>query len=298
MRENSLYGINKYEVIKIGLDWCLKNKPKKPEFASKIEEIKQRMNELNEYDWKKNPEVKAEYDGLKIHLAGLEIVPEETVGMKRLKELNAEERQKAFEKYAVPRIKDAKKGNGHEGFNNHWKDMTFERWVKENLDTFLDWDMPEIMKDMPRVIEPFSSLAGWMSFRGKCVGYCELIPSHLKEEAYTDKTPEQMLHYANRLEKYAKDWEKDNAEILGQVHKYEDKLQEWRKDNDWTVTIGMDDKKKEAHQKNMKKKYGDEFTRFREVLNESGYYDYKILIDAITWLRFWAERGHGMWAWS
>jgi len=222
------------------------------------------LDDPNRYDWKKKQEAKQEYYDLKKKLSKLEICPEESVGMKRLKELSVALQRKAFEEYAVPRIKDAKEG--HKDFNDHWKDMTFERWVKETADSFLDRDMPELMKDMPRAFGPFQYLAGWMSFRGKCVGYCELIPSDLQDEAYTDMEPEQMLDYAIRLEQHAKKWEKENPELFSQSERFRDEHEGWSKENE-------------------------------SELNDSGYFDYKILREAITWLRFWAEKGHGMWAW-
>ena len=140
--------------------------------------IKARIKEFDDpdrFDLKKNQEAKEEYYNLKKKLSELEVCPEESVGMRRLKELSVTQQRKAFEEYAVPRIKDAKEGDGHKGFNDHWKDMTFERWVMDNVDAFLDWDMPKLMKDMPRTFGPFQYLAGWMSFRGKCIGYCEDI---------------------------------------------------------------------------------------------------------------------------
>ena len=255
------------------------------------------LDDPKQYDWNKNPEAEAEYGGLKVQLSGLEMCPEESVGMKRLKELPEDIQRKAFDTYIVPRIEDAKKGDGNPHYIKHWKDMTFEKWVKEDGESFFDWDMPELMKDMPRAFGPFGMVAGWMSFRGKCIGYCELIPENLRDEAYTDMEPVQMQDYANKLDEYARKWEQDNSEIFSQLEKYKDNLTEWDKDNDWTVTLGMDDAKKNAHKTMMKKKYGDEFIGFQKCLCESNYYSYKNLVDAISWLRFWAEKGHGMWAW-
>ena len=153
------------EVIKIGLDWCLKNKPIKGEYTTEIHRIKKRTAELNELDFDKHPDAKKEYDDLLKKLSELQMCPEETVGMKRLKELSEAEKKKAFEEFAVPRIEDAKTGKGHEGLNKHWRDMTFERWIKENAESFLELDMPKIMKNMPRVFGAFQAMAGWMSFR-------------------------------------------------------------------------------------------------------------------------------------
>ena len=227
------------------------------------------MNELddpNRYDLNNNQKANEEYHGLKKKLSELEICPEESAGMRRLKELGVAKQKKAFEEYAVPRIKDAKEGKGHEGFNDHWKDIKFKRWVNENAESFLDWDMPKIMKDMPRTFGPFQYLAGWMSFRGKCIGYCEIIPSDLQNEAYTDMEPEQMLDYAIRLEQYAKKWEKDNPELFSKSEKLRDMHEGWAKDHE-------------------------------SELNDARYFDYKVLKDAVAWLRFWAKKGHGMWAW-
>ena len=85
--------------------------------------------------------------------------------------------------------------------------------------------------------------------------------------------------------------------MLSQLDRFKDKLAEWSKDNDWMGMIGMDEKQQKAHAEKMKEKYGLEFIGFRSTLKDSGYYDYKILIDAIIWLRFWAEKGHAMHAW-
>jgi len=249
--------IKKLEVVRIGLDWCLKNKEKD----------------------------------------GIEICPEETVGMKRLKQLSEDGQKKAFETYAVPKIKDARKGDGPEEFISDWKNMTFERWTKEYAEAFLEEDIPEIMKDLPRTFGPFQAMAGWMSFRGKCVARCEVIPSDLREEAYRDMEADQMLDYANRLEHHATQWEKNNAELLLDAKKNNEKIKAWERENDWIIIVRMNEKQKAQHEKCMSEKYGNKFIGLLKSLNDARYWEYGIIKDAITWLRFWGERGHGMHAW-
>lgn len=284
-------------MFKIGLDWCLKDKPRKAEYVTEISRIKTRMKELDNLDFKDNPEAKKESGELNLKLSELQICPEETVGMRRLKELSLDEQKKAFEEYAVPRIRDAKAGKGHDSFNKYWKDMTFGKWLEKHANNFLEHEIPGIMKDLPRTFGPFQSLAGWMSFRGKCIGNSEMIPSNLRNEAYSDMNPEQMIEYAAHLEIFTKEWEQKHSEILSQLENYKEQLNSWNKDNDWMVLIGKNEEQMKEHKQKMKAKYGNEFIGFKEVLNDTSYGDYKILKDAITWLRFWSERGHGMWAW-
>ena len=59
----------------------------------------------------------------------------------------------------------------------------------------------------------------------------------------------------------------------------------------------MDEKKEEEFKADLKKRYGNEFFGFLATVSESNYYDYRNLCDAIMWLRFWGEKGHGMNAW-
>ena len=254
------------------------------------------MKDLDEnYDWKKNPEAETEYNVLKARLLKLEMCPEESVGMRRLKKMSDDEKRKAFEIYAVPRIKDAQKGEGHKGFIEYWKDMTFEKWATENADAFLEHDKPKEMEGLPRTFGAFQSFAGWMSFRGKCIGYCDLLTEDLQNEAYNDIEPEEMLDYARRLEAYSKQWEKDNPEIFKKIEQDKEKVAEWNKDNEGLFL--MNEEQREKHMKQMKDKYGNEFIGFRDCLKDSNYSDYEILVDAILWLRFWAEKGHSMHAW-
>lgn len=276
----------------------MNDKPKKDEDAAEIQKIRERISELDKnFDFGKNPAAKREYRELQTALSELLSSPEETVGMKRLKDLSADEQKEAFENYAKPRTDDAKKGDGNPRFVEHWKDMTFERWIEEAKDSFLEHTMPALMKDMPRAFGPFGSIAGWMSFRGKCIANCDIISDELRNESYQDMTPDQMLDYANRLEEHAKEWEQKNPELYEQVQKNKDKLKEWEKDNDWTITLGMDEAKKKEHMQKMRKKYGNEFIGLIDVLKESKHDHYDVLKDAISWLRFWGEKGHGMHAW-
>jgi hypothetical protein len=106
--------------------------------------------------------------------------------------------------------------------------------------------------------------------------------------------PEVMLGYAGELETHTKEWEKQNKELHALAKQNEDKLAEWSKDNDWTITLGMNDDQKSEHLKKMREKYGNEFIGFQNSLKDSSFYDYRNISDAITWLRFWAEKEHGI----
>jgi hypothetical protein len=82
-------------------------------------------------------------------------------------------------------------------------------------------------------------------FRGAVISNNILLNAELRNEAYMDKSPEQMMIYADKLENH--------------IQVYNE-------------------------------------TELKEM-NEDQQMSYKLIKEGIYWLRFWAEKGHGINAW-
>ena len=63
-------------------------------------------------------------------------------------------------------------------------------------------DAEKFRKELPAFGGMFASFSGIEAFRGKRIGYCECLPSDLREQAYHDMNCDAMLSYANRLAGY------------------------------------------------------------------------------------------------
>lgn len=102
--------------------------------------------------------------------------------------------------------------NGHpnKNYKSFW-DQSRKELYKEMEGGILVETIPEDMKKaLPSIGSIFSSISGVESFRGKRIQFCEhLLPTAVREAAFQDRSPEEMLAYADILETYMEDvdWE-------------------------------------------------------------------------------------------
>lgn len=118
-------------------------------------------------------------------------------------------------------------------------------------------DLSKFKEQLPALGNPFSALSGIEAFRGKRVGYCELLPEPLRNEAYEEMDPGQMLDYAGRLEQHL------------------------------PTELGFD---YEATKKKADKYYAEK-GMFADTPPDvpEGFWDICTIKEAAAWLRFWAQ---------
>ncbi len=150
-------------------------------------------------------------------------------------------------------------------------------------------------------------IAGAFSFRGKAVGYSELIGEELQNEAYGDMNPYEMSTYAKRIEDSAIESVKEQLKEAGlpadlisdapMAKDWVDGTSRTQKERaladgftfeDWAgyvkyVPDGSNDNKRVHFESNKVEDIADKLS---------------VILDASRWLRFWADLGHSMWAWS
>ena len=225
---------------------------------------------------------------------GKKITPLQTLGVKMLCDMPNAEQRKRFEIYAVPRIKAAKEGKENKEFRDKWLNMTFEKWVEDNKDRYFEGDVKErLPKELCNA--PTGFFAPPLAFRGKIIAFSEILPEELRDEAYKDMTPQEMLDYADRLEGWAEGYEANNKELLQKYKENEDKIKAYYSDTEHSFLLDEEDKEKLKEE--MLNKYGKALIDFIEELGQEKFYDYYYLRQAIAWLRFWGEKGHGLHAW-
>lgn len=279
----------------MGLDWLLKNKPKNENNIPKIRNIETRMKELKELGLK-SLEVGREYETLQKELSKFEITPEESIGMKTLGEAEPEIQKFAFEKYAMISIEKARKGIGSEMYIRRWKDMTFEKWIKENANDLLIESVPEKIRKNACIGGSHQGNFGPFSFRGNVLKNSKILPEEQTWEAFSDMTCDMMLSYAGRLELYKKKWEMNNVELMKHIKTFRTEIERFEADYHWTIVNSMDDLEYQEYDQKMIKNYDQDFIKFIGSLCETTFGDYRALEDAIKWLRFWAKTGHSMYA--
>lgn len=289
----------------MGLDWCLDTKPKpghEEEYARALEAYEKADDEV-EYN---SPEYKAReaaYDAVACS-------PPETLGVPRigidqvatdyyLKEIIPGHRQAAAEKPA-----DNK-------YRLHWE-QTNEQLLADAHGQYV----PALVDEYTNIstITAYGAvraMAGAFSFRGKVIGHSPLLSDNLQNEAYVDMSPPEMADYAGRIEAYAIEQASNQhggIELLISRLNGAPPLTVAAALREWAELIRAE---RDARAKMLG--YGEGmfggWTKpgtdgFR---NEDGL-DYTTdeelgarlltVLDGARWLRFWADLGHGMHAWS
>lgn len=171
----------------MGLDWCLVNKAKGGH-EDEARSLRQALGVLN--DGSKFTE---RLRGL-IHrrLDTVTILPCEAMQAPKLKD-GEDWQRKLAETLQEHKRREVESGKG----GNHWQKVSLEKFLDENGDKF-DCDA------CPAKSEISGIFCRPCEFRGTIIGYMDFLNS-LADEAYEDKSPEEMLDYARRLEEKRKE---------------------------------------------------------------------------------------------
>lgn len=292
----------------MGLDWCLETRVRPGHSPEEVEAAKKALDDF--YNLEDRGSRKDELEALKQKVRDVSIDPYETLGVPRIG-IDA-----AATNYLIEKIIPSHR----EAIADRKKRMAAgeDCYLDEEYERF--WTRPdkEITEDpvlhgsyLPEAIEygkstvtaygPFRAISGYFSFRGKVIGGSPLLNDELREEAYHDMNPEQMLNYAARLEKCGIKTFRQRMENLhlplgmmgipSNVRDIHFRAKE--------VGERVSKKREIAVEKaGMKGSVDAMFRQFYEPSeDEELWEELDIVLDGAAWLRFWAEKGHAMWAW-
>jgi hypothetical protein len=257
----------------MGLDWCLR-KRLDDEQSERLEGLLSTVRSAEASEEERSRARTAVKEALGNPNAKS---PLEVIGARRLW-ADEPETVEAFRRvYDSHQEAIATNGARNDRYAEHWA-RPFDELVRANEGSVLvDTIPPENMSVIARNLgNPFAAMAGYESFRGKRVQYCELLPDSVQEEASADHEPDEMLAYADRLEQYM------DPAILEQYAAAAKRLEE-------ITAPGFFEKPTAGNEK--------EYERLSEELEEVSYWDHRTIRDAAAWLRFWGNHGFAMWAW-
>lgn len=171
----------------MGLDWCLVNKAKEGH-EEEARSLRQVLNVLN--DGSKFTERLRSL--IHRHLDRVTTLPCEAV---QAPKVNDEEnwQEKLAEILEEHKRREIESGRG----DDHWRKVSLEDFLKENAGKYDCGTCPAKSEISGIFCRP-------CEFRGKIVGHMDFLDS-LADEAYEDKSPEEMLDYARRLEEKRKE---------------------------------------------------------------------------------------------
>ena len=145
-------------------------------------------------------------------------------------------------------------------------------------------------------------IGGATSFRGKIIGYSELLPEDLRNEAYGDMDPEQMADYADRIEREAiVETERRLLEAGCPTLSLDAEIaRAWGQD---VIDAATERARATGFEYEewlgwCRKGANGKRESFEYTLPEETAWALKHVLDAARWLRFWAEKGHSMYAWN
>jgi len=197
------------------------------------------------------------------------------VGAKRMRELpDFKERLEEHLKY---RQEDARKELESKGdkanmnYVNHWLGMTIEQYMEQDGDKWFCDTCPllEELKDATSSGSMFIGITvASCDFRGKKISADEVLESSLRDEAYEEHDPEEMLEYADRLEEELVALE---GEPCLEKDSYKDYLAEFNAST-WNKAMGYEALTKEEYEK-------------------EPHWRKRNLLEAIHWLRTCASKG-------
>jgi hypothetical protein len=290
----------------MGLDWCLNNKLRDGVDQAEADRISEQLDNTND------PVVE---QSLKVQLRRMVISPLMELGAKTL-DLDDIDSVKAFQHVYDSHRKHAEEDStANEEYRKHWM-RPFDELVKEHLGSTLVETVPPETMNMVRanLTNPFATIAGFESFRGKRIQYCGLLPSELIEECFQEHDPEQMLDFADRLEEYL------NKELINRLIPSYNRLKEISIDGflEDKPKPGYEAEFKELGEKLANGEYTTKAARERAVKRvEKGenvfsggdtdeaqrrvyrklFWPNVALFEGIEWLRFWGKRGFAMRPW-
>jgi hypothetical protein len=246
----------------VGLDWCLRDKPR-PGFEREFEEF-EGLN-LPPEQWRRYT-----------------ISPYESAGVPRIGIDEAATRY--FVDVIVPSFVEA---GGEVGA--YWS-RPIDELIAENWGRFV----PAIseVKELStyQTAEVFQPLAGVLSFRGKVVGHSPILSEELQDRAYVDMTPPEMVEYAAEIERAALDYLRDRVGV------------------DFTPALALEtagavvaNARERALSEGFTEIMPGFLVRNKEDFelepDEEAFENAHALLTAARWLRFWADLGHGIYAW-
>jgi hypothetical protein len=205
----------------MGLDWIVLDKPRE----DKKEVYDQILNQIDELE-------QINYD---------ESIMEELC--KKLKEVSVTK----YETLKCPKVGDSEETVMYFIKNMYpYSKIRYNSNIITSLNECKDQYIPQLSPEFDKISNHTTGIVtSIFDFRGGVIGNNSLLSSELRNEAYTDKNPEEMMIYADKLEIH--------------IQKYN----------------------------------GKEL----EEINEDQQMNYKLIKEGIYWLRFWAERDHGINAW-
>jgi hypothetical protein len=166
----------------MGLDWCLVNKPKDGH-AEEARSLRQALNVLNDGS-EFSERLKCI---IRRRLSSVTVLPCEVVQAPKVKD-RPDWQQKLAEILEEHKRREIAAGRG----DNRWQKVTLEEFLKTNAEKY-------DCEACPAKSEISGLFCRPCEFRGKVIGYMDFLGC-LADEAYEDKSPEQMLDYARRLE--------------------------------------------------------------------------------------------------
>jgi hypothetical protein len=166
----------------MGLDWCLRLKPKNG-YEAELQQILKRLNEEITDE---------EYDQLIKRRDEISIIPCQAVNAPKLKD------------------RDGWKQQMTEEFNENHKQASakkLEEYLQEQAEKY-------DCAHCPAQALVTGMLVRGCEFRGKVIAFIDGLPSELKQRAYKDMNANEMLHYASQLEAYLDNVSEEDREYL------------------------------------------------------------------------------------
>jgi hypothetical protein len=205
----------------MGLDWLVLDKPRE----DKKEVYDQILNQIDELE-------QINYD---------ESIMEELC--KKLKEVSVTK----YETLKCPKVGDNEETVMYFIKNMYpYSKIRYNSNIITSLNECKDQYIPQLSPEFNKISgHTHGLITSVFDFRGAVIGNNSLLSLELRNEAYKDKNPEEMMIYADKLEIHIQIY---NSKEL-------------------------------------------------EEMNEDQQINYKLIKEGIHWLRFWAERGHGINAW-
>ncbi|MDI6814831.1 MAG: hypothetical protein QMC90_01935 [Dehalococcoidales bacterium] len=165
----------------MGLDWCLVSKAKEG-YEEEVRSLREALGALND-----GSRFTERLRGLiNRRLEKVTMLPCEAVGAPKVKD------REGWQGRLKERLEDYKRNGG-----SHWQKVSLDKFLSENAEKF-DCDA------CPAKSEILGIFCRPCEFRGKIIGHMDFLGS-LADEAYEDKSPEEMLDYARRLEEKRKE---------------------------------------------------------------------------------------------
>lgn len=262
----------------MGLDWMVRNKPRDGRGAEfeQGQAVSAQGGEVDKETWDQ-----------------ISISPYETLGCPRIGVDEVATRH--FLDVIVPSHREAaEKRPAGDSYREHWSqpdDVLLDDAWGEYASDLMEYDLSTVT----------GIVAGPVSFRGKVVGWSDLLPEGLRNDAYRDMEPDEMVEYAYHIERAAMTEAErrlvgdgsylallDAETARGWVDATLEAMRERAvaggfEHNDWSGWLrkGADGK----------------MESFKTTDLEDLAWQLKYVLDAANWLRFWADKGHSLYSW-